>query len=88
MTGDDWMTDPSDLDRQRGYTRVSLATINDDNVLPGGLLRRTIMRDLDDPRCGRDDPAGSDVFTELARLEHEAVRRHRADLTNRTENAA
>jgi hypothetical protein len=47
----DWMAEPDELDLERGYTRVSLATVDDSDVGRGGILSRTIMRSLDDPRC-------------------------------------
>jgi hypothetical protein len=52
---DDWMAEPSERDARRGYTRVSLATVNDDDVGRGGILRRTIMRNLD--QCTADNDA-------------------------------
>lgn len=77
MNGLDWMTEPDERDARRGYTRVSLATVNDDNVGPGGILRTTIMRSLDDPRC----PFPTDALAlELIRqAEVDAILRHRKE---------
>lgn len=49
------MTEPSELDQRRGYTRVSLTTVNDDTVGRGGILPRAIMRDLG--QCTADNDA-------------------------------
>ena len=73
----DWMTEPDEQDARRGYTRVSLATLNDDNVGPGGILRRTIMRSLDDPRCTL--PTDALALEQIRQAEVDAILRHRKE---------